>query len=112
MNASGGILTSAQITAVVSDINASESGVTASLVTGIYTKLFPGYDVLLTATTPAVTGTTDYLGIDFSATGDQDPATQGFTVGAIAAVPEPATLAGVVLGASGLLLKRRKNRAA
>jgi hypothetical protein len=111
LNASGGALTSAQISAVVSDINASESGVTASLVTGIYSKLFPGYDVLLTGTTPATTGTTYYLGIDFSATGDQDPATQGFTVGAIAAVPEPATMAGLVLGASGLLLGRRKNRA-
>jgi len=111
LNASGGALTSAQISAVVSDINASESGVTASLVTGVYSKLFPGYDVLLTGTTPATTGTSYYLGIDFSATGDQDPATQGFTVGAIAAVPEPATMAGLVLGASGLLLGRRKNRA-
>ena len=38
------------LTAIVADINASNSGnITASLVTGVYTSLFGGYDVLLTA---------------------------------------------------------------
>lgn len=113
LNASGGALTTAQISAVISDINASSAvdGVTASVIAGTkYAGLFPAYDVLLTGTLPAVTGATDYLGIDFSATGDTDPATAGFTVVGIAAVPEPATMAGAVLGAAGLLLGRRKNR--
>jgi hypothetical protein len=93
------------LSAIVADINASETtGVTASLVTGSYTSTFPGYDILLTAN-PGIAAT-DYLGFDFS----QDTTDKGITVTGVAAVPEPATAAGLVLGAAGLLLSRRKNK--
>jgi hypothetical protein len=113
-NVSTGTPTAAQIADVISDINAAgnSSNVSASAITGAYASLFPGYDVLLTSTagfTPGAGGVAD-LGIDFSQ--DTDQATPGLVVTEVAAVPEPATAAGAVLGAAGLLLGRRKKQAA
>jgi hypothetical protein len=115
LNYSGGVVSPSNTTliaAIVSDINASSSNVSASAVTGVYASLFPTYDVLLTSTagfTPGAGGVAD-LGIDFSQ--DTDAATPGLVVTEVAAVPEPATAAGAVLGAAGLLLGRRKKQAA
>jgi hypothetical protein len=103
---------------VVADINGTSNGntaspgVTASLVTGVYTTLFPGYDVLLTSTasSPASGGAAE-LSFDFSSAGEGNTADAGITVTGVAAVPEPATAAGIVLGAAGLLLGRRRNKA-
>jgi len=82
--------------------------VVASAVTGVYTTLFPGYEVLLTES-PGVSSSSE-LEFDFSSTGEQDSAVPGLVLTGVAAVPEPATAAGVVMGAAGLLLGRRKNR--
>jgi hypothetical protein len=91
---------------LISDINAQSGtdGVTASAVTGAYTTEFPGYDILLTET--GGNSGSEYLGFDLS----QDSSAGGITVTAVAAVPEPATVAGLVIGAAGLLLGRRKNK--
>jgi hypothetical protein len=64
------------------------------------------YDVVIGI--PSVNGGTSVLGLDLT----QDtnlPA--GLTVTDIAAVPEPASAAGLLIGASGLLLGRRKRKA-
>jgi hypothetical protein len=105
-----------RLSTIVADINGggntgdiAPTGITASLVTGVFSTLFPGYDVLLTSSGfTAGTGGTSELGFDFSSAGDADTATGAVTVTGIAAVPEPATAAGVVLGAAGLLLGRRR----
>jgi hypothetical protein len=96
--------TLAQDSAVMSDINASNSGnVTASLVTGgSYASVFPGYDILLTAANGTISP--EYLGINFA----NDLNTTGVTVTDIAIVPEPASLAVILPAAAGLLLGRRK----
>jgi hypothetical protein len=115
LNASGAVLspTSTEVALIVADINASGTGsnVSAGAVVGSpYASLFPGYDILLTSTagfTAGSNGAAD-LGFDFSQ--DSDAATPGLTVTAVAAVPEPATTAGLVIGAAGLLLGRRKSR--
>ena len=101
------------IAAIIADINgsnnASTGSVVASTVSGVYASLFPGYDVLLTSTGfSASAAGVAYLGVDFS--GDTDAATPALTVTEIAAVPEPMSATMLVLGASGLLLKRRKSR--
>jgi hypothetical protein len=98
---------------IVADINALGAGsnVSAGLVSGsAYAGLFPGYDILLTSTAGYAGPATDQLDIDFSQ--DTDTATPGLTVVGAAAVPEPATAAGAVLGAAGLLLGRRKSKIA
>jgi len=93
--------------------NTSSGSVTASLLTGVFTSLFPGYDILLTTTGfTAGAGGTAEVGFDFSTLGgQQNPADNGVIVTGVAAVPEPATAAGIVLGAAGLLLGRRRNKA-
>jgi len=114
LNEGGGALspTSTLIATIVADINASAVNVSAGAITGQYAALFPGYDILLVSSpgfTAGAGGVAD-LGIDFS--GDTDAATPGLVVTEVAAVPEPATAAGVVLGAAGLLLGRRKKQVA
>jgi hypothetical protein len=113
LTSNGVAISGTQITTVIADINGGSGnttavGVTASAITGVYTNLFPGYQVLLTS----AAGVTDdaELNFDFSSTGEQDSAVPGLVLTGVAAVPEPATAAGVVLGAAGLLLGRRKNR--
>jgi hypothetical protein len=96
---------------IVADINALGTGsnVSAGLVSGsAYAGLFPGYDILLTSTAGYAGPASDDLDIDFSQ--DTDTATPGLTVVGAAAVPEPATAAGAVIGAAGLLLGRRKSK--
>ena len=121
LNVSGAALspTSTLVQTIVNDINngtgtgTAATGVVASNVSGsTYASLFPGYDVLLTSATgfSASSGGVADLGIDFSQ--DTDAATPGVVVTEVAAVPEPATAAGIVLGATGLLLGRRKKQIA
>jgi hypothetical protein len=98
--------TAGQISAIINDINGSNTGnVTAGPVSGQFAAVFPGYDILLTAA--AGTLSPEFLGVDFSS----DSTTTGVTVTDVAAVPEPASAAGILLGAAGLLLGRRKRNA-
>jgi len=99
---------------VIADINGGGTnvaavGVTASAVTGVYSTLFPGYDILLTSVGGFTATGGASLGFDFTA--DTTSADAGITVTGVAAVPEPATAAGIVLGAAGMLLGRRRNKA-
>jgi hypothetical protein len=115
LTTNGGALTGAQISTVIADINGTgtnttaAAGVTASNVSGsAFSSIFAGYQILLTSTA----GITDdaELNFDFSSAGDTDSSVPGLVLTGVAAVPEPATAAGVVLGAAGLLLGRRRNR--
>jgi hypothetical protein len=122
LNASGAALspTSTEIALIVADLNLGTGtgtaavNVSAGAVVGSpYAALFPGYDILLVSTGAfggAGNGGVADLGIDFSQ--DTDALTPGLVVTEVAAVPEPATAAGVVLGAAGLLLGRRKKQIA
>lgn len=102
----GGVApTAGQITTIINDINANSTGVVASNVTGAFAALFPGYDILLTSTTNSAD---QFLAADFTA----ETNVAGVTVTDVAAVPEPASAAGVILGAAGLLLGRRKRQLA
>jgi hypothetical protein len=96
--------TAAQDATIIADINANNTGVTASTVTGQFATLFPGYDILLTGSPNSSTAS---LGLDFT----QETNVAGVTVADVAAVPEPASAAGILLGATGLLLGRRKRNA-
>jgi hypothetical protein len=114
-NASAGTFTTAQILTIINDINGTgagiantSAGVVASQVSGsVYATLFPGYQILLTSV-----GVTDSnLAFDFTGDAETDAsAPSGIVVTGVAAVPEPATAAGIVLGAAGLLLGRRRNK--
>jgi hypothetical protein len=103
-----------RLAAIIADIDGSSSNVSTGGVTTVagspYASLFPGYDIIVP--TSIAGGSSPYFAFDFSnADGtDSDSATGQVTVTSIAAVPEPATAAGLVLGAAGLLLGRRKNR--
>jgi hypothetical protein len=118
-----GITDTTVLQSIANDINGqngnnTSTGVSASLITGVFASLFPassGYDLLVTSTgtNPADGSGNAVLGFDFSAGGGElNAANSGITVTGVAAVPEPATAAGLVLGAAGLLLGRRKNRLA
>jgi hypothetical protein len=98
----------AQISAIIADINGANGNtgnITASTVSGQFAAVFPGYDILLTAANGTISP--EFLGVDFSA----DSTTTGVTVTNVAAVPEPVSAAGLLLGAAGLLLGRRKRNA-
>lgn len=124
-NGSGAILNNSTnqagiLTNVMNDINGQNGNATptlaqgtivASLVTGVFSSLFPGYDILLTVNGFSATSGAE-LGFDFSSDpGEVYAPDQGLSVTSVAAVPEPATAAGIVLGAAGLLLGRRRNKA-
>jgi hypothetical protein len=117
LDSNGTPLTASQITTVINDINGqngnnASTGVTASAIVpgSIYASDFPGYSLLLTGA--AGSTTPSELGFDFSTGGgEQDATVPGITVVGVAAVPEPATAASIVLGAAGLLLGRRRNKA-
>jgi hypothetical protein len=118
LSVNGVAATTSQIATIISDIQTSIGGQSnASLgiasVTTVagspYASLFGGYSIIVTDTS-----VDPYFAFDFSSSGsdttDADSALGPVTVTSIAAVPEPATAAGVILGAAGLLLGRRKNR--
>lgn len=108
------------ISTIVSDINngvatsiPASSGVVASstLPTG---AVFPGgpYNLYLTFSSPP--SGDNFMGWDFSNTGNQSTSgiATGDFVSAVALVPEPASTAFVLVGASGALLgRRRRNKA-
>lgn len=107
-----GSTTPAQLAALInSDPNAqSGTGMTASATyPGAGANPFPGiYNLFLSFTSPP--SGDNFLGFDFSTSNDS-ALPSGLTVAAVALVPEPATAAVMLFGASGLLLGRRKRKA-
>jgi hypothetical protein len=105
----GNTATTSAIAAIVNDITGSEAGVgSAVAVAGsAYAGVFPGYDILVP---DSLSNASPYFAFDFTSPTDGDSSIGAVTVTSVAAVPEPATMAGVILGAAGLLLGRRKNR--
>jgi hypothetical protein len=101
-----GSLTPTQIATIITDINVSSAtdGVLALLPTADVAALAPGYQIELTATTSK--SADQNIGFDFS----QETNIAGVTVTDVIAVPEPASI-GLLMGASGLLLGRRKRNA-
>jgi len=108
--------TATQIAQIIADINASNNQGNGSLATttaaaGLSSVFGTSVDIVM----PIGSSTNPFFAFDFSGSQsdftDGDTALGPVTVTAIAAVPEPATAAGVILGAAGLLLGRRKNRA-
>jgi hypothetical protein len=108
----GSTPTSTQISTIVTDIGGqSGDGVSTvanllstsgnSLATQIAT-LFPGYDLLLSVTTGTAT---PFLGFDFT----QETNVAGVVVTNIAAVPEPASAAILLIGSSLLMGRRKRN---
>lgn len=103
--------TPAQETTIANEINASQAGVAVNAVPfasapASLQALFPGYDVFLTTT--GSPSSPMFLGLD---TTSISAAVPSVLVTDVAAVPEPASAAGVLLGAAGLLLGRRKRKA-
>lgn len=97
-NSTGGAPT--DLTAIDSAI-AAVSGVTA--VSGTNPGPFPaGYNVFITFN-PAPTPASNFLGFDLTGTGSDSD-----LVASVALVPEPASAAFILVGASSLLLGRRK----
>jgi len=103
----------ADLNKIIADIDASSTTATASLLSASpYAGAFPpGYDLLITTSAGSAS---PFFAWDFSSAAsdftDSDTALGAVTVTGIAAVPEPASAVGIFLGASGLLLGRRKNR--
>jgi hypothetical protein len=95
----------AQIATIITDINAGLGGVTALVPTSDVAAIFPGYQIELKGNIGNLTADQS-LGFDFT----QETNVAGITVSDVAAVPEPASIAGLVLGAS-MLLGRRKRTA-
>jgi hypothetical protein len=100
-------LSGLQITALITEINLNSAtdGLLAVVPTADIAALFPGYQIELTATTSK--SASQDLGFDFSGA----TSVAGLTVTDVAAVPEPVSAATLLLGASGLLLGRRKRNA-
>ncbi len=99
--------TTAQVTQIVTDINASSAidGVTASPVSATNTGgLAATFDVLLTATIAGASQ--DVLGFNF----DNELAVPGVVVTDIAAVPEPTSVALLAAPVVALLARRRQPR--
>lgn len=93
---------------IIADITGSNSNVSSvtTVVGSPFAGVFPaGYDLLVTTTTGSAS---PFFGFDFTA----DTTTPGVTVTGVAAVPEPASMVGIAMGAAGLMLGRRKNRVA
>jgi len=114
----GGVVlspTDTRLAAIIADIKGSDANISTGVTTvagSPFAGIFPGYDILLPSSI-AATGS-PFFAFDFSNSGtdlsDTDVALGPVTVTSIAAVPEPATAAGVILSAAGLLLGRRKKR--
>jgi hypothetical protein len=109
----------AVIANVISEINANNTGVVAELPTADVAASYLGYQVELVARIDSRSSDQD-LGFDLSSLaenlggvgatvrGEMQSLTPGtITLAAVAAVPEPASFA-LLMGASGLLLGRRK----
>jgi hypothetical protein len=98
-----------EINAIVAEINANSVGVVASdPPSSDISATFPGYQIELVAKSGSQSAVQD-LGIDLSNLAEN--ATPGtVTLSAVAAIPEPASI-GLLMGASGLLLGRRKRKA-
>ena len=103
--------TTTQMNSIVADIGGQTGdGVStvASLIggptglAGQIAGLFPGYDLMLTVTSGTAT---PFLGFDFS----QETNVAGVVVTNIAAVPEPASAAILLIGSSLLLGRRKRN---
>jgi hypothetical protein len=94
----------AQMSTIISDINAANIGVTALEPTPDIATAFPGYQLELTSNSTTLLGSTDTLSFDFT----QETNVSGVVVTDIVAVPEPASIAGLILGSSSLLLRRRR----
>jgi hypothetical protein len=100
----------AEIASIIAEITAQSAvdGVSAQVPSSDVAALFPGYQIELVAD-PGNRSSAQDLGIDLSGlTENSTPGT--VTLSAIAAVPEPASI-GLLMGASGLLLGRRKRKA-
>ena len=103
--------TTTQMNSIVADI-AGQTGDGVSTVAsllgspsglaGQIAGLFPGYDLMLTVTSGTAT---PFLGFDFS----QETNVPGVVVTNIAAVPEPASAAILLIGSSLLLGRRKRN---
>ncbi|HSV15504.1 MAG TPA: hypothetical protein VLI90_14685 [Tepidisphaeraceae bacterium] len=96
--------TAAQALQIVNDINHDNVGVTATLVSGAYAGLFPGYDVLLYS---SGNGTDEWLAIDFS----RETSVSGVTVANVAVtVPEPTAIAPIVIATALAAVARRDRK--
>lgn len=95
---------STAIANIIAEINASNTGVIASVPTADVASIFPGYQIELVAK-PGSTSSDQDLGIDLTGLTES-----GVTLAAVAAVPEPASAA-LLFGAAGLFLGRRKRNA-
>src|SRR5207248_1947701 len=106
----GGVdINDSQEATLASEINASQTGTGVTAVSHTanpaLAALFPGYDIFLTTNTAP--SSPMFLGLDFSG----ETSVGSLLVTDVAAVPEPASAAGILLGAAGLLLGRRKRNA-
>jgi hypothetical protein len=89
----------------INELYAGDSGVIAELPTADVLNAFPGYQIELVAKIGSQSADQD-LGIDLHDLGENStPGT--VTLSAVAVVPEPASI-GLLMGASGLLMGRRK----
>jgi hypothetical protein len=101
---------STAVAAIIADINGSNQVGATALTGPLAQYASQGFDVAVPATS-ASTFAYDFSNVQSDFT-DTDTALGAVTVTGIAAVPEPATAAGVILGAAGLLLGRRKAKIA
>jgi hypothetical protein len=90
--------------AIVDGINSDSVGVTASLMPAALQAQYPDYNVLLTVPTPSVD---EYLGWNFEGTTLPLAEIGVGDVAAGIAVPEPASIGALMLGALLLLPRRR-----
>lgn len=98
---------SPNIANLITDINGNNTNIHAQVPSSAIASLFPGYQIELDAT--GGLSADQLLAFDFS----QAPAADlnGATVTDLAAVPEPASAACILVGSVGMLLGRRRRKA-
>jgi hypothetical protein len=105
----GAQATPAQLATLMTEIAAFSGGLPAGLTQSLTLANDPfpaNYNLFLTAA-GAITGTGDnFLGFDLSSANDAN--LTGYTVGAVAVVPEPMSLGLLALGGVGILARRRR----